>query len=439
MLEVLVLFAVAALLLAYALRAWRPWSMLQAPEKSTEHAASGEATVAPRPASWSKYIDTSTRTFRETRLLALISLGAAALYYLPFWLRLPSIGGIPFQKQGMDAIYGMWDGPLWITAAGTLWDPNRHNPIYLGLKPSELAERSPLFPLAVHAVSPVLGYWAGALVINVLASTAVTLLLYLFLRRYGTLPNAAFWAALISIFWPPRGFLYRYVIMSEPLFILSTLAAVYCYRRRRYDLCGVCGALAVAARPNGFLVALAFGLIAAGTVLSLRRQGRLREARPLAWLLLMPLTLAAIMLWHQHLFGDWLAAYHSGAFVKPQAALYPFLSFFQLGEEGTSYVFLLVLAGIIELARRRQWDLVILSALFYLPLLFVSTDVDRYLLPILPFAFFLAGERVLASKPVRIALLLSIPMIYTYAWSTMISIGYQADPGPFHALLNMLP
>jgi hypothetical protein len=312
------------------------------------------------------------------------------------------------------------------------------------VRPSDYAERFPAFPLAIRLLSPVFGYWKGALIINLAASTAVTLLLYTFLRRFGTVQpeerpgtrwSPAFWAALVLIFWPPRGFLYRYVPMSEPLFILSVLAAAYFFKIKRYTLCGICGAVGVAARPNGFLLIIGFGLLALWLLVSLVRQRRVQEVWCLAGLTLMPLTLVAILLWHRHLFGDWLAAYHAADFVHPQARLYPFLYFFHIGEEGTPYVFFLVLVGICELARRRHWDLAIVSAALYLPTLTVATDVDRFLLPVLPFTFGLVGERILASLPVRIALLLSLPLVYTYAWSTMLDPGYQAPFAPLRALL----
>lgn len=388
----------------------------------------------------------STLERREMGLLAVISVGAALVYYLPFLLHAPSIGGIPFNQQGMDRVYGMWDGPLWVTAAATLWDPNPHNPIYgwIGLQPHDYAERFPMFPLAIRLLVPLFGYWKGAVILNVAASTAVTLVLYLFLRRFGRLQadesagarwSPAFWIAFVLIFWPPRGFLYRYVPMAEPLFILGVLAAAYFFKSRRYTLCGLFGAMAVAARPNGFLVMAGFGLLGLGTLVSLVRQGRTREVWRLAGLVLMPATLIAIFAWHQYLFGDWLASYHAADFVHPQARLYPFLYYFHIGEEGTPYVFFLVLVGICELVRRRQWDLAVLSAVFYLPTLTVSTDVNRFLLPILPFAFAVAGAQILASKPVRIALILSLPLVYTYAWSTMLDPGYQAPFAPLRAML----
>ncbi len=153
-------------------------------------------------------------------------------------------------------------------------------------------------------------------------------------------------------------------------------------------------------------------------------------------LLLMPLALAAIYAWHWLTYGDPLASVHSQDFVAPVLKLYPSLRYYGPGAEAVPYIFALTLVGIVELARRRHWDLVLLSAVVYVPALFVPTDVGRYLIPILPFALFLAGDRVVSSVPVRIGLLLSVPLIYLYAWSTIYDPAYQAPFGALRVLLH---
>ncbi len=374
---------------------------------------------------------------RDLLLLSTISLFAALVFFLPFWLRLPSWGGIPFSQQDMKPVYGMWDAPFYVTVAASLYDPDPANPAYAWLsdQPSDYAERFPLYPLAIRLLSPIAGLWNSGLVVNILASTAITLLLYMFLRRFGALTGAAFPIAAISIFWPPRGFLYRYVTMADPMFILGLLGAAYFFKRSRFVLSGLFGAMAVASRPNSFLVVGAFALIAIIRLGMTPGSSRLHDARNMAGLFLMPLTLGAVYLWHQVAFGDWLASLHASNFVKPELSLYPPLSYFGVGDEGMSYLFLLALAGTIELARRRHWELALLSAAFYIPVLFVPTDASRYLLPVLPFAYFVAGERVLAARPLQIALVLSIPMVYVYAWTTMLHPYYQAPIGLLRSIL----
>lgn len=339
----------------------------------------------------------------------------------------------------MERVYGMWDGPKFITVAATLWDLNPDNPAYAWwpIPPFDHADRFPLYPLLIRALSPLLGYWVSSLAISVAASTGVTLALYGFLRRMGSSPTEAFWVALVSIFWPPRGLLYRYVTMAEPLFILGILGAAYAFKTRRYLLCGLIGALAVATRSNGFLVVAGFGLMAIGQVWATRDRGFWSAVFRIRGMLLIPLSLGGIYLWDQLWFGDWLASLHAHEAVWPEASLYPALVYPSFGAsgEGVPYLFVLVLAGIVELVRRGHGDLAALSLIFYGPSLFVPTDVSRYLLPILPFTFSLAGARFLASVPIRVALLLSLPLVYAYAWTTLLHPNYQAQ---FDALYRLL-
>jgi hypothetical protein len=370
-------------------------------------------------------------------VLAGVSLIAAALFYLPFLVHAQSWAGIPFGGAGMERVYGMWDGPAYVTAAATLWDPNPENPVYgwFSAPPSDYTERFPLYPTTIRLLAPILGYWRGALIINLVASTAGTVLLYVFLRRWGPVRSAAFWLAFVAIFLPPRAFLYRYVGMSEPLFGLSLLAAAHAWKSERFALCGLAGAAAVAARPNGFLVAVGFGLLALGRGLAALRSRRWHGVGRLTPLLLMPAAFGVILLWHQHVFGDWLASVHSRGFVSPEPRMLPSLAYFGIGEEGVPLIFVFALAGVLELARRGHRDLAVLSLALYLPALFVPTDVSRYLLPIFPFVFFLAGGRLLAATPLRVAVVAAIPIVYTYAWATLLDPGYQAPFGPLYAML----
>jgi hypothetical protein len=228
--------------------------------------------------------------------------------------------------------------------------------------------------------------------------------------------------------------------MPEPLFLLGLLGAVYFYRAGRFGLCGLCGAIAVAARPNGFLVVAVFGILAVARLVRPPSGRRLPEAARMAGLLPLPVTLAAIYAWHQHLYGDWLASIHyvAGAFGGIAPRLYAALTYFGAGNEGVPYLFLLVLVGTLELVRRRELDLALLCAAFYLPSLFVPSDVSRYLLPVLPFAFFVAGARLLAAPPVRLALLASLPLVYFYAWKTVLNPDYAVPAGQFDVLRTIV-
>ena len=80
----------------------------------------------------------------------------------------------------------------------------------------------------------------------------------------------------------------------------------------------------------------------------------------------------------------------------------------------------------------------ILTAIpFYLPNVFLASDVSRFLIPILPFAVFVAGERLIASRAAVIGTFLSLPMIYMYAWSTLLTPEMQEPIARLQLLIGL--
>ncbi len=368
-----------------------------------------------------------TRSFKESSGLCVISIMASLIFYLPFWLEIPTTAGIKFEERGIDAVYKAWDGPVYVTVAATLWDRDPDHPAYgwIDWTPEEYADRLPVYPLLIRAFSTLFGYWTSALLIAVIASAAGTVLFYRFLRRYSAVPNVAFWIAAASVFWPARGFFYRNLAMTEPLFILWLMAAILCYRASRYTACGLFGALAMLTRPTGTLIIAAFGLLAIVQIVTAPR--RIERLRELSGLLLMPLSFGGILIWHSLYFNDAFAAFTAPTIVRPELSLFPSIDYYGPGAEGIPYMLVLAFAGSLELVRRREWDIALLSALFFIPTLFVPTDASRYLLPVLPFLFFVAGDRLFAHWPVRYALFLGAPIALAYAWMTVLRYGANAD------------
>jgi hypothetical protein len=114
--------------------------------------------------------------------------------------------------------------------------------------------------------------------------------------------------------------LFLSAVYTESLFLMLSVSAVYAARRERWALAGMCGGLAAATRSNGILVLLPLALLylygprsAAPTrVVGAWWRPRFRVTRSAAWLLLVPLGLAAYM--------GYLAAAHGAPFAPFQAA-----------------------------------------------------------------------------------------------------------------------
>ena len=74
------------------------------------------------------------------------------------------------------------------------------------------------------------------------------------------------------------------------------------------------------------------------------------------------------------------------------------------------------------------------SAALSVPALLVPAGSSRSLLPALPAAFFVAGERIVASIPLRAAPRLTLPVVDVHAGETKPAPGDRAPCGPLYRL-----
>jgi hypothetical protein len=160
----------------------------------------------------------------------------------------------------------------------------------------------PLYPLAVRAVGELGGGSRGArLVAAYLVSLAAFLAALVLLYRLVSLelgrPLAGPAVLLLSLF--PAS-LYFGAPYSESLFLLVSVGAFYAARTGRWAVAGACGAAAAATRSAGIL------LLVPLVVLYLQSHGRTLR-RDAAWLLLVPLGLAAYAGYLQLATGEGLA------------------------------------------------------------------------------------------------------------------------------------
>jgi hypothetical protein len=143
----------------------------------------------------------------------------------------------------------------------------------------------PLYPLAIRAVSAVVGsgVLAGALVSSIALLIALVALHRLCELELG---RRAADATVLLLAFAPLSFFFT-AVYTESVFLALTVGAVLAARSDRWRLaCGL-GALATLARPTGILLVMALGV---GRV---RREGGLD--RGLAWLAALPAALLGYM------------------------------------------------------------------------------------------------------------------------------------------------
>ena len=206
---------------------------------------------------------------------------------------------------------------------------------------------------------------------------------------------------------------------SEPIFLFFVVASLIFYFRKSPWLSAILACFALLSRPQGVLLGVAYLVLA---LIELARTHDLRSTieRYLPYLL-MPLTLLGIFGFYLRQTGDFWAFFKAiSIFHHFRLSLFPTFNFGApnvetFWQEANVIYYLLYLVAILNLFRSKTWQLGVLGAVFYLPLMFLQhSDISRYSLPLLPLAF-IAFSEVLSNKTVTWASVLLLPATFLYA------------------------
>ena len=121
--------------------------------------------------------------------LTFATVATTVLLWLPFFVRLDSFWGIPLEKAGMATIVANYDGPNYIVAAKTLYNPEEIKTQFdFPLEPIYYSAHYPLFPILIRGLAtslPFLGYPYAMIAITLLSSIFATLMFYFLLIQFG--------------------------------------------------------------------------------------------------------------------------------------------------------------------------------------------------------------------------------------------------------------
>lgn len=383
---------------------------------------------------------------KQFAIVAAFSLIPTLLVWAPFFLQMESFWGIKIPPNGMATVVANFDGPYYIVAAKTLYDPQQISQNFaFPLPPIYYAAHYPLYPLLIRAVAPLfpsqLGYPYAMMAVTMITSILALWLFYLFLQDISLKRRALWLTGLFSIF-PARWLIVRSIGSPEPLFIATIIGSVLAFRRRRYWLAGILGAAAVATKSPGILLFPAFVLaIILGNWKKLANTDIGTWINKLPWnaypILLIPVTLLGIFIGYGIQYGDFLAYFHSGDNIhlmfppfqvfNPQQ---PWVGTFWLEE--VIWIYLFGGLGVLYLIKQKRDVMASFVAIFFLSTLFVShRDIARYSLPIMPFLF-VAFSGILTSKEFRWVFFLLVIPIYLFSIAFISgNITPIADWGPF--------
>lgn len=344
---------------------------------------------------------------RKFLILLGISLIPTLLIWVPFILRLPSLWKIPLPQNGMATIVSNYDGPLYIVAAKTFYKNEQIQNNFQFPLPSEYyVAHFPFFPILINLLGRIVNFPYSMLVI-----TAASSLLAVYF--FNKLSNSYFLTLIFAIL-PARYLIVRSIGSPEPLFIAAIIASIYYFRKNKFVLAGVWGAIAQITKSPGILLFISYLIY-----IIFQKKAEIKKYYPI---LLIPVSLFMVFGFYYLQTGDLLAYFHSGDNIH---LLFPPFQIFNstaswVGTfwlEEIIFVYALGAATSIKLVKDKEYLIATFTGLFFVLTLFIShRDLIRYSLPLMPFAI-LAFRDILSSKEAKYVIaILAIP-IYLFCIS----------------------
>jgi hypothetical protein len=383
------------------------------------------------------YLKSSPKQYLIVVLLTLVPI---LLIYAPFALHVTHFYFLDLKDSGLQQIYKNWDGPNYVLNAVTQFDPIEIGKRAFLQRPNEYyAAHFPLYSWLIAPLGPIIGYFPAALVVNLLSNVLLNVVFFNWIKRYSQHP---LWLTFVFTIFPPRYWIVRSVISPEMLLGALILTALWKWERGYYIRAGILASLAVFAKFQAIIVMpvyVATSLIqifpwisAATCDWRTRFHSRLGIGMVIA--IIAPIIgYVLVAYFYQSTLGDFNAYFRAQAIVG-MGASYPFGMFnysarwIQTGWlEHTALYFIgmFILIGklwtmtkspvINEKNRQALHPIYLVFTIFYTILLSLIPQVDimRLAMPLAPLLM-MAFHEFFESKPFRIGLLLSVPMLYLY-------------------------
>jgi len=359
-------------------------------------------------------------------VIALISLIPTFLIWLPFFLKASSFWNIPLPQNGMATIVANYDGPLYIVVAKSLYAADIIKKMVPFSLPVEYyAAHFPLFPLLIKPLAAALGFPYSMLAVTVLGSILATYFFYKFTCLYFSSKDAL-WLTFVFSILPARWLVVRSVGSPEPLFIAAIIASLFYFRKEKYWLAGIWGAVAQLTKSPGILLFAAYFL--ALTIPNVKRVALEGFAKIFSVnkiikflpVFLIPISLLGIFVLYKIRLNDFFAYFHSGDNIH---LFFPPFQIFNYSAswvgtfwlEEIIFVYLLGVIGFQKLIQQKKHVLAWFVGVFFTTTLFVShRDLIRYSLPIVPFLIIAYGDTIV-KKEFKFAMLLLVIPIYLFS------------------------
>lgn len=372
-------------------------------------------------------------------LIFIVSISSFILW-LPFIFKASSWLGLNIDNSNFLYIYKHFDGPLYVIAAKTFYNPYMIERIGLELpfSPSYFAAHLPLYPLFIQLLATFFGYLRSMVAVNLIFTIFLSWFFYFMVKNLKLSKNPLL---LTTVFlFLPRFLVIRSIGAPESLFIFLIFLSLYFFEKKKYLLAGLMGALATMTKTPGGLLFFVYLLVLAEKFF---KNNKPKYRRPkiaylgiLSSIVFIPLGLLLVFYIYWLQTGDFFAYFHSGDNIH---LVFPYSVFnFQKTWVGNAWLedilfyFFLYFLTIFQLKGTKYRSLFYSSLVFFAAIIFVQhRDIARYSLPLWPLAC-IGSERFFTSKKFLISFFVLLPAIYFYAWNFLLfNIMPISDWGPF--------
>lgn len=365
-------------------------------------------------------------------LAALVTL-VSGLVWAPFFLKIPALPGWGTDfSSGIKTVIANFDGPNYLIIAKTWYDKELirtqfSNPLPLEYYPAHL----PLYPALVSILDIFISGPVALLISTLIGSLLCFWMLYRYLQDAGE--KQPLWLASIFLILPARWLVVRHVGSPEPWFIFFILASIFYFKKEKYLLAAIAGALAQLTKSPGILLFAAYGIYWLYQTIKTKKI----DLRPYP-LLLIPVSAITLFAFYQRQTGDFFAYFNSGD--NFHLFLPPFSIFSPLGQFWTGDFWLeeiILWWAIYGLSSLFLWSKklkveAIFSGIFFFTTLFIAhRDLSRYILPIAPFIL-IAFSDLLRRKEFKIIFAILVIPSFLYTWNFLLNnISPVADWTPY--------
>ena len=375
------------------------------------------------------------RKFYPYAILAVIVVLSTFLLWLPFILKADNWFGLKIKNPGFQNIYQNYDGPLYVIASKTLYDPLKISPpekgliVSLPLTNEYFAAHLPLYPLAIRLFSPFIGYLKSMLATNILFTVFLVWLFYLFLEKL-KVKNPLLLSTILLFM--PRFLVVRSIGAPESLLIFLILLSIYFFENKNYFFAGLFGGLSVITKSPGIILFFTYSFVFIEQYLKKRKFD-------LKWLYILLIPVFSVILCYFYFlrYGDFFLYFKLGELVP---LVFPFSVFnYQAKWVGDAWlndiVFYYLMFGLttVYLYRHKMRSLFYFSLFFFISILFLQhKDIARHSLPLWPLTV-IAFEKLFTSKSFVIVFFALIILTgYFYGWNFLVfNIMPIGDWSPF--------